>query len=178
MTKQFEAWRRIREAEVEKSTALNLESFALTELPANIGQLSQLTELNLSYNQLPELPAGVGQLSQLKTLNLEGIQLTELPAEVGQLSQLTELNLSYKSAASRAAFGVSAVQVSNSFAISSPASARPLSTLTPARSRHQPRGGRRRHPSDPTARFACVWETILQRSSAARPEWPRHNRQQ
>ncbi len=72
---------------------LELQNNQLTELPPEIGKLSQLRELHLFNNQLTELPPEIGQLSQLQRLYLKGNQLTELPPEIGQLSQLRELSL-------------------------------------------------------------------------------------
>ena len=66
----------------------------ISELPAEIGKLSNLTTLYLSYNQLSELPTEIGKLSNLTTLYLRSNQLSELPAEIGKLSNLTTLYLS------------------------------------------------------------------------------------
>lgn len=60
----------------------------LTEIPKEIGQLTQLTELNLSSNQLTILPDSLGQLTQLTSLDLSNNQLTTLPDSLGQLTQL------------------------------------------------------------------------------------------
>ena len=65
----------------------------LTELPSEIGQLTQLTYLYLHNNQLTELPREIGNLTQLTYLDLSNNKLTQLPTEIGQLTQLTELNL-------------------------------------------------------------------------------------
>ena len=63
----------------------------LTELPKEIGNLSNLTLLTLNDNQLTELPKEIGNLSNLKELWLYRNQLTELPKEIGNLSNLTDL---------------------------------------------------------------------------------------
>ena len=72
---------------------LYLSSNQLTELPREIGNLTQLTYLNLSNNQLTELPSDIGNLTQLNCLILRSNQLTILPREIGNLTQLTYLNL-------------------------------------------------------------------------------------
>jgi len=40
----------------------------LTELPAEIGQLSNLTDLSIMYNGLKSLPPEIGQLTNLEKL--------------------------------------------------------------------------------------------------------------
>jgi internalin A len=84
----------IEEAARTGQTELDLRGNQLSDLPAEIGQLSNLSTLNLSMNQLSDLPAEITQLSNLTTLHLSGNQLSELPAEIGQLSNLTTLHLS------------------------------------------------------------------------------------
>ena len=66
----------------------------LTNLPVEIGKLTNLTELDLSRNQLTNLPSEIGKLTNLTELNLSRNQLTNLPVEIGKLTNLTELNLS------------------------------------------------------------------------------------
>ena len=68
---------------------VNLSNNKLTQLPVEIGQLTQLTTLNLSYNQLTQLSVEIGQLTQLITFDLSYNQLTQLSVEIGQLTQLT-----------------------------------------------------------------------------------------
>ena len=65
----------------------------LTQLPVEIGQLTQLTTLHLSYNKLTQLPVEIGNLSRLTTLYLQNNKLTHLPVEIGLLTLLTTLNL-------------------------------------------------------------------------------------
>ena len=65
-------------------------------IPTELGQLSDLRRLSLRGNQLTgPIPAELGRLSQLQVLFLSSNQLTgEIPAELGQLSQLEQLELS------------------------------------------------------------------------------------
>lgn len=77
----------------EREATLDLRNMGLTELPPEIGQLTQLETLNLLDNQLSSLPASIGQLAQLKTLKLSGNPISSLPPEIGQLSQLSHLYL-------------------------------------------------------------------------------------
>lgn len=77
----------------EREATLDLRNMGLTELPPEIGQLTQLEMLNLLDNQLSSLPASIGQLTQLKTLKLSGNPISSLPPEIGQLSQLSHLYL-------------------------------------------------------------------------------------
>ena len=75
---------------------LLLASNQLTgEIPAELGDLSNLEVLLLSGNQLTgEIPAELGSLTNLQTLYLEGNQLTgSIPVELGNLTNLKWLSL-------------------------------------------------------------------------------------
>jgi hypothetical protein len=74
---------------------LDLGQLGLTEVPPEIGQLSNLRVLSLSFNQLTTLPPEIGQLSNLQHLYLGQNQLTTLPPEIGQLSNLRVLSLHF-----------------------------------------------------------------------------------
>ena len=65
------------------------------EIPAELGNLTNLLQLNLAGNQLSgEIPAELGNLDSLQTLNLAGNQLSGgIPAELGSLASLQTLNL-------------------------------------------------------------------------------------
>ena len=84
---------RIEKSRREGATVLYLIGLGLTQLPPEIGQLTELTELDLHGNQLTALPPEIGQLTQLTLLSLRGNRLTALPPEIGQLTALTALCL-------------------------------------------------------------------------------------
>ena len=88
-----------REAErkIEAARRLNAKatrSLDLSEVPASLGQLTQLQSLDLTRNRLTALPEWLGQLTQLQSLHLSRNRLTALPESLGQLTQLQSLNLS------------------------------------------------------------------------------------
>ena len=63
------------------------------ELPAEIGNLTELEELDIHSLPLETLPAEIGDLANLKELNIAGVPLKTLPAEIGKLSKLTKLTI-------------------------------------------------------------------------------------
>ena len=77
-------------------THLDLRTNQLTgEIPAELGNLTNLEGLDLYGNQLTgEIPAELGNLTNLTHLYLSGNQLTgEIPAELGNLANLQTLHL-------------------------------------------------------------------------------------
>ena len=75
---------------------LDLFSNQLTgEIPAELGNLTNLEGLDLASNQLTgEIPAELGDLTNLEGLDLASNQLTgEIPAELGNLTNLELLHL-------------------------------------------------------------------------------------
>jgi internalin A len=92
MTKE-ELLKIIKQAAKDGVTTLDLSNKGITELPPEIGQLTQLTKLILWGNNLTVLPSEIGQLIHLTELEIYMNQLTALPKEIGQLTQLTSLVL-------------------------------------------------------------------------------------
>jgi internalin A len=89
-----EALRRIREAEQDGATLLDLSDLELTTLPPEIGSLATLKALYLQRNELSALPSEIGSLTALHTLDLGDNQLSVFPAEIGSLTALQTLDLS------------------------------------------------------------------------------------
>ena len=83
----------IEEAARDGRKELNLFSYGIKYLSAEIGRLTNLTELCLGYNQLRSLPPEIGNLKNLTKLDLDGNRLSSLPVEIGNLKNLTYLNL-------------------------------------------------------------------------------------
>ena len=78
----------------ERVTRLELWLWGLTgEIPAELGNLSNLETLNLWGNQLAgDIPTELGSLSNLETLYLYDNELTgDIPTELGSLSNLERL---------------------------------------------------------------------------------------
>ncbi|MEL6938273.1 MAG: COR domain-containing protein [Cyanobacteria bacterium J06598_1] len=101
---QDELLRLIDEAAADGRETLDLAGEGLSELPPEIGRLTQLKTLilgrwdpetsSLLGNNLKTLPEAIGMLRELRSLNLMDNQLTALPEIFGQLKSLTSLYLS------------------------------------------------------------------------------------
>ncbi len=90
---QAELLKIIYRAAQTRQTSLDLSGKGLTELPAELWQLTHLTELDLAHNQLTAVSRSLGQLTHLTWLTLADNQLIAVPQELGQLTNLTELDL-------------------------------------------------------------------------------------
>ncbi len=77
----------------DRSRSLDLRSFDLTDLPPEIGDLTDLTDLDLGFNQLVMFPPELGRLENLTRLSLAGNQLSGLSPEIGRLRNLRVLDL-------------------------------------------------------------------------------------
>jgi hypothetical protein len=86
------ALERIEAARQSDATELNLNGLGLTELPPEIGNLTNLQVLGLGSNQFSTLPPEIGNLINLQSLILgEGLGGLETPGL--QYNQLRELPL-------------------------------------------------------------------------------------
>ena len=79
--------------EQDKVEFLDLSNQGLTEIPVEIGQLTNLTRLHLTNNQIRGLPTEVIQLTHLTELYLWKNEISLIPPELCQLTNLTQLNL-------------------------------------------------------------------------------------
>ncbi|MEM8615288.1 MAG: GTPase, partial [Cyanobacteria bacterium P01_H01_bin.105] len=84
-------------------TELNLSDQNLSDLPSEIGKLTQLEVLILGYgddyfssmgNRIKKLPPEIVHLIHLKKLYFIGNKLSTMPLEIVQLPQLQRLDLS------------------------------------------------------------------------------------
>lgn len=89
------ALQRIRASQASGRGSLSLAGLGITELPPEIGNLTNLETLWLNHNDLLRLPPEIGNLSNLQSLILNHNQLSRLPAEIGNLTNLQELDLAY-----------------------------------------------------------------------------------
>ncbi len=92
----------IKQAEEEGWEELDLSGQGLTELPEEIGRLSQLKVLKLGINRetrrrnlLAILPKTLAQLTNLQSLYLSHNKLGSLPEGLAQLTNLQHLDLSF-----------------------------------------------------------------------------------
>ena len=74
-------------------TDLDLSFNKLTNIPSEIGNLTNLNLLSLSYNKLTNLPFEIGKLTNLTDLYLNNNKLASIPSEIGNLINLTTLYL-------------------------------------------------------------------------------------
>lgn len=84
---------RIEQAEREGATSLDLSKKGITDLPGEIGQLTNLSVLQLHGNRLSTLSPEIGRLTSLQVLDLSNNRLRELPMEIGRLTRLRKLFL-------------------------------------------------------------------------------------
>jgi Leucine-rich repeat (LRR) protein len=78
-----------------KKKKLELPNKDITEMPDELGELTQIEYLDLSYNNLKEFPKGIFKLHNLKHLYLTRNQIHEIPAEILELKKLNFLDISY-----------------------------------------------------------------------------------
>lgn len=78
-----------------KKKKLDLSNKGITELPDELGDLSQLEEIDLSYNNIKQLPDSLFRLTNLKTILMTRNELETIPAAIGELKKLERLDISY-----------------------------------------------------------------------------------
>lgn len=74
---------------------LDLSNKDITELPEEIGELTEIESLDLSFNHISELPESIVKLTNLKELFLMRNCVKSLPADIGKLQNLKSLDVSY-----------------------------------------------------------------------------------
>ena len=77
----------------EEMTELDLSEERLTQLPPEMGRLTNLTALDLSRNQIEVIPPEMGRLTNLTALDLSRNQIEVIPPEIRYLTNLTKLSL-------------------------------------------------------------------------------------
>ena len=97
-TPQSESTDRISELPTELGTLTELEMLvlqnnAITSVPTELGALTGLRYLDLSFNAITSLPTDIGALTGLTLMNFQGNQISELPTELGALTGLEVLDL-------------------------------------------------------------------------------------
>jgi len=85
----------ITRSKKKKVTELDLSNKGITELPDEIGDISNLKILNLSYNNITALPSSICKLLNLEKLLLTRNKISRLPVGMGSLKKLKTLDLSY-----------------------------------------------------------------------------------
>ena len=85
----------IRKAIKKGNRSIDLSNRDIVEIPAEIGELTELEHLNLSYNEIEYLPSEIGKLINLKTLLLLKNNIKVIPPEIGFLKKLLLLDVSH-----------------------------------------------------------------------------------
>ena len=88
-----EALEKIKKANIENQSALDLSRLKLNVIPEQVYDLGNLEWLDLSNNQLTEVPEAISKLKKLNILHLSYNRLTEFPVSVSKLLNLRELYL-------------------------------------------------------------------------------------
>lgn len=79
---------------IDIACVLDLSNQKLTEVPAQISQLTKLNELSFKNNNLTEVPKEVLNITTIISLDLSSNQILSLPPEISQLINLQLLDLS------------------------------------------------------------------------------------
>jgi len=85
----------VAEALATTEAVCRLVLYQVNEVPADIGQLTNLKELIVRQSKFALLPSVIGDLTGLYTLDLsQNAELISLPSELGALGKLKTLNIS------------------------------------------------------------------------------------
>src|SRR5260370_771781 len=80
--------------QMDRKILVNItEKLKVTSQSTKFDANDNLIKLDLSKNQLSQLPPEIGQLTNLRELNCNRNQLSQLPAEIGQLTNLQKLEV-------------------------------------------------------------------------------------
>ncbi len=71
---------------------LNFSERSISQLPEDIGNLTNLSSLYLDYNNLTQLPETIGRLQNLESLTLNNNQLSNLPEALFGLKTSFNIN--------------------------------------------------------------------------------------
>jgi len=83
---------KIRHAKRGNERSIDLSGMGLTEIPADIGQLTALEVINLSGNRLTNL-RGIEELQALREINVSNNKIAQLHQEIQDLYGLESLNM-------------------------------------------------------------------------------------
>lgn len=73
--------------------ALEQDRNKITEVPADIANITNLTNLNLENNEVRNVHVALARLKKLKRLNLNHNKLKDLPEQIANMGNLKELNI-------------------------------------------------------------------------------------
>ena len=79
----------IRDAKRTDKQDLWIYDDSVTELPAELGDLSSLTSLAIGCDKLKALPPQIGNLRNLSSLEIRYGMLESLPPEIGQFMPIS-----------------------------------------------------------------------------------------
>jgi len=74
---------------------LDLSNKDITEIPEEIGELTNVKSLDLSFNHISKLPDSIAKMTSLEELFLMRNSICELPEGIGNLRNLKSLDVSF-----------------------------------------------------------------------------------
>ncbi len=91
----MDAIERIKKAEKENATLLDLRNCKLFSVPDEVFELTNVTSLLLDNNFLTEIPDNIWKLTKLESLFINNNNLTTLPDNIRKLTNLEGLGIRY-----------------------------------------------------------------------------------